>query len=589
MLAASVRAGDDKNIVPSVLKSAMVYRVGAELSHSAKATLSQGNNELIIDNISNHIDMNSLQIGTGSAGSNVTILSVEFSTNFLRPEQKLSVVKKLEDSLEAVKDDLTKVQVVLKTDQELLEVLKANKEIRGEQTGVSVVELTKMMDYYKSKTLEIQNEITKYKERESKLNDIIAKINQQISEEEQKNTKTIGRLMLQLYCPLAGQYDFTISYVTPAASWNPSYDLKVENINKPVALTYKAKLSQSTGIDWQKVKLALSTSVPAQHNNAPNIKSWFLQYQFPGIALTVEKVKNYEVDPEIGREIIANLRAAEAKIDRNMGKQEDVEPLYVLNGKVISMDEYNSLDKRSIKSTNMLRGASATALYGSRAAGGVMQVTLKEMSDYVNVRDNELNVVFDIEMPYDVPSNGKEQNVNLKDVKVPAQYKYYSIPRLDKDAYLMGKIVDWESLNLIPGEANIIFEGTYIGKTSIDANIVVDTLNFTMGRDKRVAITREKLTDFSSVKFLGSNKKQIFTYEITIRNNKKEAIQMELHDQYPVSTYKEIEVELLQADGATVNAETGVLTWNPQLAPGEIKKFRVSYSVKYPKDKVLNL
>jgi uncharacterized protein (TIGR02231 family) len=228
-------------------------------------------------------------------------------------------------------------------------------------------------------------------------------------------------------------------------------------------------------------------------------------------------------------------------------------------------------------------------MYGSRASGGAVVVTLKEMNDYVNVKDNELNVVFDIDLPYDVPSNGKEQNVNLKDFKVPAHYKYYSVPRLDKDAYLVGEIVDWEALNLLPGEANIIFEGTYIGKTSIDANSVLDTLNLTFGRDKRVMITREKLTDFSSVKFLGSNKKQTFAYEITVRNNKKETIQMELRDQYPLSTNKDIEVEVLQTDGASVDAETGILTWKPQLAPGEIKKYRVSYSVKYPKDKLINL
>ena len=97
------------------------------------------------------------------------------------------------------------------------------------------------------------------------------------------------------------------------------------------------------------------------------------------------------------------------------------------------------------------------------------------------------------------------------------------------------------------------------------------------------------MTDFSSIKFLGSNKKQTFTYEITVRNNKKEPIQMELQDQYPLSTTKDIEVELLQHEGATVNDETGIVTWKVQLAPGEIKKYRLSYSVKYPKDKVINL
>lgn len=584
-LAATAQAGGDKNIVPSVLKSAMVYRVGAELTHNARATLNQGNNELVIDNISNRIDMNSLQIGNNG---NVTILSVEFSTNFLRPEIKLPVVKKLEDSLETVKEELSKIQVVVKTDLELLDVLKANKEIRGEQTGVSVTELTKMMDYYKNKTLELQSEIGRYKEKETNLTALTAKIKQQITEEEQKNSKTIGKLLLQVYCPLAGQYDFTVSYITPAAGWSPTYDLRVENINKPVSLAYKAKLTQSTGIDWQKVKLALSTSVPSQHNDAPEIKTWFLAFNNP-YGMLQGRVPGLAVAPAAPALEEVVVRGLSKSKEDEYDEKERAEPIYVVNGSIMSKSEFNKIEKRAIKSMNVLKDNQAAAIYGSRAAGGAVVVTLKEMGDYVNIKDNELNVVFEIDMPYDVPSNGKEQNVSLKDFKVPATYKYYSVPRLDKDAYLVGEIVDWEALNLLPGEANIIFEGTYIGKTSIDANSVQDTLDLTLGRDKRVVITREKLTDFSSVKFLGANKKQTFTYEITVRNNKKEAVQMELRDQYPLSTNKDIEVELLQADGAAVNGETGILTWKPRLAPGEIKKYRVSYSVKFPKDRSINL
>jgi TonB-dependent SusC/RagA subfamily outer membrane receptor len=564
----------------------MVYRIGAELTHAAKASLSQGNNEVVIDNISNRIDVNSLQIGSNG---NVTILSVEFSTNFLRPEKKLPIVKRLEDSLEAVNDEITKVQVILKTDQELLDLLKANKEIRGDQTGVSVAELTKMMEYYKTKTLELQSEISRYKEKEKKLQTITAKINQQITEEEQKNSKTIGKLLLQLYCPVAGQYDFTISYVTPSASWKPSYDIRVENINKPVALAYKAKLAQSTGIDWDNVKLSLSTSIPAQHNNAPDVKAWFLAFVEPGYIAPVYSNRIAGVAaPSVAMEEVvisgySDVSEKKFKTDRRS------EPIYVVNGAIMNKEEFSKINTNDIKNMEVLKNSQATAIYGSRANGGAIVVSLKEMSDYVGMKDNQLNVVFEIDLPYDVPSNGKEQNVNLKDFKIPAQYKYYSAPRFDKDAYLVGEVVDWEALNLLPGEANIIFEGTYIGKTTIDANSVKDTLNLTLGRDKRVVINRERLGDFSSVKFLGANKKQTLTFEITVRNNKKEAVQMDLRDQYPVSTNKEIEVELLQHDGASVNTETGILSWNVQLAPGEIKKFRVSYSVKYPKDKVVNL
>jgi TonB-dependent SusC/RagA subfamily outer membrane receptor len=583
-LVVSVQAGDDKNIVSSLLKSAMVYRTGAELTHTAKASLHQGNNELVIDNISNRIDINSLQIGSNGT---VTILSVEFSTNYLRSEQKLPIVKKLEDSMESVNDQIKSVQVVLKTDQELLDLLKANKEIRGDQTGVSVTELTRMMDYYRTKALELQNEISRYREKESKLLEILSRINKQIKEEEQKNNKTIGKLLLQLYCPLAGQYDFTISYVTPAAGWNPSYDLRIENINKPVSLAYKAKLRQSTGIDWDNVKLALSTSVPSQHNNAPDIKTWWLAYN-NSVAYRGAYKEMASAAPVALNEVRIRGYSSDGR-DLSQEEKQQSEPLYLVNGVEMSKHDFNRIDPKAIKSMDVLKDAQATAVYGSRASNGVVVITMKEMGDYVSVKDNQLNVVFDIELPYDVPSNGKEQNVNLKDFKIPAHYKYYSVPRLDKDAYLMGEIVDWEALNLLPGEANIIFEGTYIGKTNIDAESVQDTMNLTLGRDKRVVVTREKLADFSSVKFLGSNKKQTFTYEITVRNNKKETVQMELRDQYPLSMNKDIEVELLQADGASVNAETGIVSWKPQLAPGEIKKYRISYSVKYPKDRNINL
>jgi Domain of unknown function (DUF4139) len=114
-------------------------------------------------------------------------------------------------------------------------------------------------------------------------------------------------------------------------------------------------------------------------------------------------------------------------------------------------------------------------------------------------------------------------------------------------------------------------------------------LNLTVGHDKRVVIKREKLVDYSSVKFLGNNKLQKFTYEITVKNNKNEAVNLLLKDQYPLSTNKDIEVELLETSDAEITKDIGLLSWKIQLAPGEVKKIRFAYNVKYPKDKMLNL
>jgi uncharacterized protein (TIGR02231 family) len=217
-------------------------------------------------------------------------------------------------------------------------------------------------------------------------------------------------------------------------------------------------------------------------------------------------------------------------------------------------------------------------------------VTLKEgLEDYITVSESALNITFGIDLPYDIASNGKEQTAVLKETDIAVNYKYYAVPKLDKDAYLLAEITNWQNLNLLPGDANIIFEGTYVGKSFIDPNTTTDTLNLTLGKDKRLAIKKEKLADFSSVKFLGSNKLQKITYDLTVKNNKKEAVNMLLKDQYPLSTNKEIEVALLESSDAMVNAETGVLTWKLSLAPGESRKIRFSYSVKYPKDKTVNL
>src|SRR5690606_29889251 len=160
-----------------------------------------------------------------------------------------------------------------------------------------------------------------------------------------------------------------------------------------------------------------------------------------------------------------------------------------------------------------------------------------------------------------------------------------SVPKLEKEAFLLAEIEDYSKYNLLSGEANIIFEGMYAGKTYIDPNSTSDTLRLSMGRDKKVSVKREKVADKSGSKFLSSYKEQTFTYDLTVKNNKKETVSLMLKDQYPISTDKDIQVELLESDGAKINKETGVLTWELKLKPGESKKLRISYKVRYPKDK----
>jgi hypothetical protein len=580
-----LNAADGRNAAPSVLKSVTIYRSGAELVHSASFVLKQGNNELIVNGISNQLDINSIQI---NCPAHVTIMSVEFSNNYLASPEVSQTVHVLQDSLRFLQDELDRIQVAITTATDLLEVLKVNRDLKGSQTGISVAELVKLMDYYKSKSTELQHELTIQRDKQKRVNAQILRVRNQISEEEKKNTKVSGRLQLQLSVALAGKADFLISYITQNAFWTPYYDIRVDDIKSPLKVLYKAKLVQTTGIDWKQVKLSLSTSLPSQWGNAPLLTSWFLSYINPVVAmehgLATNRIQQFG-QPSALQEVVV--------VGHGTGtpaRNSHTKPLYIVNGALMSEEDFKKLNPASIAKTESLTEAAAIGMYGARASNGVIVVTLKDgLGDYVSVTDNQLNVMFDIELPYDVPSNGKEQNATLKEYSVNAFFKYYDVPKLDKDAYLLAEVAEWEKLNLLPGEANIIFEGTYVGKSFIDPNSTSDTLNLTLGRDKRVVVKREKMIDYSSVKFLGANKHQKITYELTVKNNKKDSIKLILKDQFPLTTQKDIEVELLESGNAAINNDLGILTWKLELGPGESRKIRFAYSVKYPKDKVLNL
>jgi TonB-dependent SusC/RagA subfamily outer membrane receptor len=582
-------AGDEPKSAASTLKSVTVYRNGAEMIHTATANLPKGSSELMIEGISNSIDINSLQI---NCPSTVTILGVEFSNQYLVNELSTPSIKRIQDSLEIIKDNIQKIDVAIATTDDLLSVLKSNKEIKGSQTGLSVAELIKLMDYYKLKSTELQNEIFALREKKAKQNELIRKLNLQLVEEQKKNTKSAGRVILQLSAALNVNSEFTVSYLTANAYWTPYYDLKVDNIKSPINVVYKAKISQTTGIDWKKVKLSLSTSSPSQYGAAPLLRSWFLSYINPVSVMNRQlamsnTVQSFADKKELEEVVVSGYNTVKVRGATTVAGSE---PIYIVNGAEMSNYDFSRLDQSSIKKIEVLKDNNATSIYGSRAANGAVVVTLKDgLDDYVTVSESEMDITYDIELPYDVPTNGKQQIATLKEAQMDAVYKYYAVPKLDKESYLLAEVSDWEKLNLLPGEANIIFEGTYVGKSFIDPASTNDTLNLTLGKDKRVIVKREKLVDFSSVKFLGSNKLQTFTYELTVKNNKKDPVNFILKDQYPISTNKDIEVELLSDGGAMNNKEIAVLTWKLQLAPGESKKLRFSYSIKYPKGKTLNL
>ena len=550
----NAQTASDTAKTDAVINNATVYfGYGAELTHQSKVKVDASTKIIVISQLSTSVDINSLQI---SVPEDVALMSQRYSVFYpaVPPVPKSKEVERLEDSIVLTQREIGRINNLITIEQEILIktglLIETTISTSGNKT-VTSEEVLKLLEYYngkieKSKT-NIYNHnqsIVLHNKRIEELRKRIATITTVVPVKQ----KPYGQVILQVMCKRSGEIPIDLSYYTTNAGWTAIYDIRVNSKTNKVKMVYKASLTQTTGIDWKKTKLTLSTGTPNFGISAPILTPWYLQLYVPGIYTDLQR------------------RAAQGNATRNM------------------IQSYK--DDRSLSEVVV---ANADGYYKQKIAED-KAIDPSTLQQYTTLNEGQLNTNFEIDLPYDIESDGQLHSVTIKDQEITCVLKNYAVPRIDKDAYLLAEVADWQNLDLLPGDANIIMDDTYVGKSLIDPNTTSDTLNLSLGRDKRIAIKRSLIKELSSLKTSGKESKQVFTYEILVKNNKLTDVNLLLKDQFPLSNIKEVIVTLEDGSEAMVNTETGVLTWKIDLKPGESKKVRFSYSVKYPKDKkIINL
>jgi uncharacterized protein (TIGR02231 family) len=199
---------------------------------------------------------------------------------------------------------------------------------------------------------------------------------------------------------------------------------------------------------------------------------------------------------------------------------------------------------------------------------------------------NMFNTEFETNIAYTIPSDNQNHQVDLTSFAQSAIFGYSVVPKLNKEVFVTAQVLANDLINQISGEANVYYDGTFTGKTMISLT-TKDTLLLTLGKDKRIQVERKKLKEFCSHSFFGGTKTESVTWEITIKNTRKEAVTLIIEDQIPVSTDKEIEIKLTDKGNAYLDEAIGKLTWKLDLAPEKSQILKFSFDVKYPKDKQL--
>ncbi|WKZ59004.1 MAG: DUF4139 domain-containing protein [Cyclobacteriaceae bacterium] len=514
--------------VDSKISRVTVFLNRAQVTRELKTRVEAGRTNLILSGLTANLDQQSIQVSGKGA---ITILGINHNQNYLSDHNRPKSLQVLYDSLEFYRKQLLQEQhqneVLSKEEQLLL----SNQKIGGTNQNLSVNELKAMADFYRSRLSDIGTGKIKSDERIKKINERITKLNQQIREQNDLYNRNTSEIVVSVSADAATAVELEVNYIVANAGWYPVYDLRAANTRSPVQLNYKANVFQSTGEEWKNVRLKLSTANPSLGGVKPELFSWYLDFYQPYVKAL-------------------QGRAAGVQVQRTMKPQ----------------------DKEEIQVEFDIEVPEEAAT----------------ISDFTQTIQTSLNTEFDISLPYTVSSASKPTLVDIRNHEMKAEYLYSTAPKIDQDAFLLARATGWEEFSLLPGEANVFFEGTFVGKSYIDPNVIKDTLSVSLGRDKRIVVKREKVKDFTTRRTIGSNIRESFAWEVSVRNTKNEAVKILVEDQVPVSRNSQIEVTVLDIGGAKYNKDTGKLVWEMNLQPNETKKVVFKYEVKYPKDKTIS-
>lgn len=600
--------------VKSEISEVTVYLNGAQVTRSKTVDIPTGRTTLKFVDLSPYIDSRSISV---NAKGDFKVLSVNLQQNFLTQQNKSKESEELTNSkLETEKKIKTESAYLDVLTEEYL-FLKANSSIGGANTGTSLTSLKEANTYFTEKITSIK---LKQIERQNSLDQLskeLEKIESQLSSLANNKELPTGEIIVNIESNQPAKAAFEIKYIVSNAGWTPSYDIKVKNIELPADLTYKANVHQFTNEDWKNIKLKLSSSDPNTSNAYRELQTYFLNYNSvpPSYRNNFANVSGHIYDSNTKEPIAGAVVVIKGT---TIGTFTDLNGAYSIsvpqNGRMLNISYigYNPIDApitnqqmdfRMEEETLALDevvvlgyGTTEKALQGRVAGVNVTNSKANKTSESAKPNStiveteqvaNQTSVEFEIKTPYTIPSDGKNLTIDIDNYSLPADYQYFCTPKIDKDAYLTARIVDWEGYNLLDGEANVFFEDTYTGKTLLDIRNMSDTLTISLGKDKGVSIKREIQKQFTTKQFLGSKKEETKSWLTSIKNNKQQNIKITLSDQIPVSTLEEIEVNPINLSNGKLDSETGIIKWEFQLTPSGKKDIDLKYSVKYPKFRTL--
>lgn len=356
----------------------------------------------------------------------------------------------------------------------------------------------------------------------------IHKVEQQLRQIQTGRRDTLTAL-LHIESGNAGKARFTLSYQLPNATWSPAYDARLTTEKGMIELTQSAHVRQSSGENWENVRLTVSTARPSAGAVMPELSPWWIDFPRPAPMASKHR-----------REMKAQF------------------------------------------ADNMVAGAMAPA-----------EPMLEEAEEVVaTTQASEFSVRYRIPGKVNVPADNSRQRFVLGKQQFNSTLGARTTPKHDPRAFLYAEFDYPGETPLLAGQWQLQRDGVYVGNARQPVVRPGEAVALAFGSDDAIKVEYQMVKDERGKQGLINREQRIErNYRISITNGHQRVMPITVYDQIPVARDKTITVTLsrnsTKPTTTDVDDRSGVLNWKRELKANGKMEINFGYAVSFPQEKQL--
>lgn len=535
LLSAASAAQSRQIIAVAKISEVTVFNDRAMVKRSATVKLAKGENSVTFEGLPLHISEETLHAeGKGTTAAKISGLSVR---NVFLENSSEKRIRDLEAEISALERALQKIdarRTALAAQRAFIDSIRVG---WGERISKELslgkpasAELNEANRFVGESILKIEDGSFDALAEKKTLLDKIAALKKQLADLNGERRKEVRSVDLLVDAAAAMDFTVELSYLVMQARWAPVYDIRLDPDGRSAELSYRAVVSQSSGEDWQRVKLSLSTATPSIGSAPPDLQPWNIFFREPP-------------GPR-GNLSRSMLKGAAASA-----------PMALADGSI--QPEYG----------------------GNEAVAEFLQST--HQTSQIMERQN--SVLFVIPMPVDIPADGSRQSSLIAVEKVPVKAEFVTVPKLSPGVFIKSEVTGMTSYPLLAGAVNVFNDSNFVGKSYLKNIAPGEKFDLFFGTDNAIKAKRTVTRVRKDSGILSGNSVS-WKCSVELENFRKEDVALSLFDQIPIAGNEEIRVALKDArPTADEIRKDGTAVWKLHLHPGEKLQVIYQIDVEFPK------